>query len=84
MLKVIGDFFGLITVDKVDSEFGALMAQYEQKRNIIRKDNMEQLRSLDVTKDGAKIQSILTKMNDEISLSYEKEMAVREFIGKIK
>lgn len=80
ILKLLGLVSQASMTDRVDE----LVGEYEQARNKVRKETFDEMDKLNPTKEGEKIQQLMLRMNRDITLYYEKETAIREFIAKLR
>lgn len=83
-LKPLERFFAVVSFDRINDTLTEIVAEEEHNRNKIRKDILTEMDKLSPIKDGEKIQELLINMNRQLTLSYEKEIYLREFIDKFK
>lgn len=82
-MKFIRKIVGVITTTEIEDSLNEIVAELEHSRNTIRKETFEEMDKLNPVKDGEKIQRLLLQMNKDLTLSYEKEKVLREFISKL-
>jgi hypothetical protein len=83
-MKFLEKIVGVIPKYKLEIALTEVIASSEHLRNDIRKKAFEELDKLDPIKQGERVAEVLTRMNSELTSSYEKEIAIRDFIGKLK
>jgi hypothetical protein len=84
MTRYILKLLGLIPYDRLEDTADFIIAEFETKRNEIRRISLEDMDKLNPAKDGEKIQKILLQMNRDMTSLYEKETILLEFLNKIK
>lgn len=84
MFKLLERSFGFIGKKRLDNVLDEFIADAETQRNAVRKKSIEDLDKLDPVKQGEKVADVLTNMNNELSRSYEQEIAIREFVDKLR
>lgn len=83
-MKALERFFGVVSYSRINDALSRIASELENSRNDIRKTTLTEMDELNPTKDGEKIQQKLLQMNRELTLSYEKERVLRDFINLFK
>lgn len=83
-MRPLERFFSVVGRDRIDSELSLIIAELEAKRNDARKKSLAEIDRLNVKVEGEKAAEILLQMNRDLTLSYEKETFLRDFIDRIK
>jgi len=83
-MKFINRLLGVVSNEFINECLAKIVQDEEIKRNEIRKEILDEIETLSVKDDQEKIKSILIKMNRDLSLSYEKEKALLQFINMLK
>lgn len=82
--RIICHFFGVIQEEAIADALDNSRGQYAEQRTKMKLVAMEAIRSLDATKDAEKIKTILTDMNRDIAMVYERELAMVDFAELLK
>lgn len=83
-MKFLQKLIGVVTYSEIEYRFDELVAEFEHKRNKLRKEAFDEIEKLNPTKDGEKLQKLFIQMNRDITTSYEQETTLREFVSKLK
>lgn len=83
-MNAIERFFAVASHDRIARESAVIIADLEETRNDIRKKSLSEIDKLNPKEEGEKVAEILLRMNREISMAYEKEAVLREFIDRLK
>jgi hypothetical protein len=84
MINYILKLIGLVPYNRLEETADFIIAEFETKRNEIRRLSLDDMDKCNPAKDGEKIQKILLQMNRDMTSLYEKETILREFLTKVK
>lgn len=84
MVNYILRLVGLVPYTRIEDSIDDIISEFEIKRAELRKASLDEIETLNPTKDGEKIQKILMEMNRGMNSMYEKEIVLRELLTKVK
>jgi len=84
MKEALHRFFAVVSYGNMRWTFASIASDLQDDRNTIRKKALQEIDKLNPKTDGENIHAIMLQMNSEISLTYEKETVLRDFIDKCK
>lgn len=84
MINYVLNLVGLVPYTRIEDSIDDIISEFEIKRAELRKASLDEIETLNPTKDGEKIQKILMEMNAGMNSMYEKEIVLRELLTKVK
>lgn len=84
MINYVLNLVGLVPYTRIEDSIDDIISEFEIKRSELRKASLDEIETLNPTKDGEKIQKILMEMNAGMNSMYEKEIVLRELLTKVK
>ena len=83
-MKSIYRFFKVSSYETMNEVLAKIIQELEQERNKLRKNCLEEMENNVLSNQAEKVQKTMVNMNRDLTVSYEKEKILLEFINLLK